>query len=294
MTSPSPIKALLTRPLDHKLQALLPQSWLNALRTEGIDTQWLPLLAIAPVTHPAQLTALQQAQNTLAQFDALMFVSTSAVIHFWSPDAIAQWFALHHSTPARAPRLWTPGAGSAQALIRLGFPPSAIDQPRHDAPQMESETLWPVIAAQLSAPNRSAQTGFRALIVRGTDTCEPNDASHVNGHGRPWLAEQIVQHHGQVQFVVAYQRSAPQWSASEWALAQSGQTDGSIWIFSSSQSITQLSQLLPDAHWGHARAVATHPRIATKAREIGFTHVFESQPKPQALACSLKSMTLSV
>lgn len=297
MTFPSPIKALLTRPIDPLLQALRPQSWLDDLRAQGIDTQWLALLTIAPVRHPAQLAALDAARADLGQMDALMFVSTSAALHFWTPDTIARWFALFAQGPECAPRLWTPGAGSAQVLQALGFPLSAIDQPAHDAPQMESETLWPVIAAQVTAPRaRIGQTPspFRALIVRGTDTEDPSLHSHVQGQGRPWLAQQVALHHGQVQFVVAYQRCAPQWNAHEWALAKASQTDATVWIFSSSQSIAQLAQLLPDAHWGQAYAVATHPRIATKAREIGFAHVFESQPKPQALARSLKSMAQPV
>lgn len=293
MTSLSPPKVLLTRPVDAHLQALQEQhnpAWLAQLRNEGINADWLPLLAIEPISHPRQITAITEARNALAHFDALMFVSASAALHFWDAAAIAHWHELFNqcSSAVKAPRLWTPGTGSAQLLLQLGFPDSAIDRPPAHVAQMESETLWPVIAPQVE--RKTDPTPFHALIVRGTDTHDPLETAHLIGHGRPWLAQQIEKHKGRVNFVVAYERSQPHWSAEDFTRAQNTQTDGSIWIFSSSQSIAQLALLLPHANWSQARAVATHPRIATKARQLGFREVLESQPNPQSLAHSLKSM----
>ena len=72
------------------------------------------------------------------------------------------------------------------------------------------------------------------------------------------------------------------------ALGRSGAT-GVAWLFSSSQAVAHLTELLPAQDWRSARAVATHPRIAQAARSAGFGVVCESRPSLDAVAAALES-----
>jgi uroporphyrinogen-III synthase len=94
----------------------------------------------------------------------------------------------------------------------------------------------------------------------------------------------------QVDFVVAYRRGAPVWTPAEVALAVAGAADGSVWVFSSAEAVENLRALLPDQRWTNARAVATHPRIAAAARQIGFGVVSESRPTLPRVLASIESL----
>ena len=64
---------------------------------------------------------------------------------------------------------------------------------------------------------------------------------------------------------------------------------GSVWLFSSSEALAALRALQPLAQWGAATALATHPRIAQAARDIGFGHVIESRPSLADVLRALES-----
>jgi uroporphyrinogen-III synthase len=64
---------------------------------------------------------------------------------------------------------------------------------------------------------------------------------------------------------------------------------GSVWLFSSSEALAALRVLHPQAHWGAATALATHPRIAQTARETGFGRVIESRPSLKDVLRALES-----
>jgi uroporphyrinogen-III synthase len=51
--------------------------------------------------------------------------------------------------------------------------------------------------------------------------------------------------------------------------------------------------LLPNAPWHAARAVASHPRIAERARAAGFGHVIEAAPTLDALLAAIASVESS-
>ncbi|WP_373832900.1 uroporphyrinogen-III synthase, partial [Delftia acidovorans] len=143
-----PPRILVTRPA-HDAAA-----WVDALQARGLPAQPLALMAIGPCRDAATQQALQAARNALREgpgYRAVMFVSGNAVQHFFGTD------------PARLPastRAWTPGPGTAQALLALGIAPAQIDGPPPDAAQFESETLWQRVHDQIHA-------GDRVLIVRG-------------------------------------------------------------------------------------------------------------------------------
>ena len=106
---------------------------------------------------------------------------------------------------------------------------------------------------------------------------------------REWLAQQIEARGGQVEFVVAYQRGAPRFTAQEVALAQQAARDGSVWLLSSSEAVAHRAEALPGQHWGAAHALATHPRIAEAARAAGFGTVRECRPALEDVVASIES-----
>jgi uroporphyrinogen-III synthase len=129
--------------------------------------------------------------------------------------------------------------------------------------------LWQIVGTQVRA-------GQRVLIVRGVDTGVNDQPSH--GSGRDWFANRITQAGAGAEFVVAYQRSAPELSAPELELARLAASDGSVWLFSSAQAVANLGVRLPGQSWAQACALATHPRIAAAAQKSGFGVVYESRP----------------
>ena len=63
-----------------------------------------------------------------------------------------------------------------------------------------------------------------------------------------------------------------------------------VWLFSSSEAITNLEQAAGPGRFRAARAVATHPRIAARARSCGFRVVVEAAPGLEAVIACLQSM----
>lgn len=261
------MRVLVTRPQYEALH------WVNELRLAGLEAQALPLITIASL---ADAPDLRQAWLHLHEYAGVMFVSGNAVTHFFAarPVAVAPWGT---PTGSPAPRAWAPGPGTADALRRAGLAAEWIDAPAKDAGQFDSEALWAVVGHQV-------QAGQRVLVVRG------GGAAQGQGSGRDWFANQVLAAGAQVVPVMAYQRCAPEFTADESRLAQQAATDGSVWLFSSSEAINNLCRFLPDQSWRQARALATHPRIAAAARQAGFATVLESRPSLPEVVASVKGL----
>jgi uroporphyrinogen-III synthase len=249
--------------------------WVHALQAAGHDAMALPLIEIGPTSHPQAVVA---AWNALALFDAVMFVSANAAAHFFA----MQPEGLRASEQAAKPRMWATGPGTVAALVAQGIAPSQIDAPDAAAAQLDTEALWQVVQAHV-------QPGWRVLIVRGT-TNAMHGADAATGVGRDWLAERLLQRAATVEFVVAYERRAPVFSANALVLAQVAAADGSVWLFSSSEAVSNLCAAAAGVHWGRARAVATHARIANAAREAGFGVVCASRPALSSIIASIESL----
>lgn len=248
---------IVTRP-EHEARA-----WVERLQAQGVDALALPLIAIEPAPDAA---ALQAAWQRLGTFRAVMFVSGNAVRHFFEHQPAAARFDV---------RVWAPGPGTAEALRHAGVADASIDGPAGDAAQFDSETLWLRVAQQV-------QPGDRVLIVRGGD---------AQGHatGREWLADQLAQAGAEAEAVVAYLRRCPRWSAAQRARAVAAAGDGSVWLFSSSEALRHLRALLPGQDWQRAHAIATHPRIAQAARDVGFGRIDMCRPAFDEVLASLQS-----
>ncbi len=248
--------------------------WVAALQARGFDTAALPLIDITPARNPALVHAAWQ---RLANYQALMFVSGSAVTHFFEQNRPSAQSEYAQAAPdIGATRAWATGPGTQAALLQLGLAASQIDAPAHSAGQFDSEALW-----QLVAPN--VTLGTRVLVVRG---------GGVDGEsaGRSWLTEQLAAAGAVVDTVVAYERHPPQFTPAQLVLAQSATHDGTVWLLSSSEAIGNLQVCLAGHPLTAAKAVATHPRIADAARTAGFGVVCSSRPTLDDVAASIESL----
>ncbi len=245
--------------------------WVQGLCERGHEATALPLIAIAPAPDPEPL---RLAWQQLDQYQALMFVSGNAVAQFCAaqtPPSLASW-----SQRAPNTRAWATGPGTRKALLKTGVAASQIDAP--GVGQFDSEALWHRVKNQV-------QVGETVLIVRGSDA----RAAAGPGVGRDWLAQTLQDAGVPVEFVVAYERRLPSCSPAQHEQLCRAASDGSVWLFSSSEAITNLQLLAPGQSWQQARAVATHPRIAQAARAAGFGVVWESRASLDEVLASIES-----
>jgi uroporphyrinogen-III synthase len=262
------------------------QAWLDAIQKAGHEAVYLPLIEIGPAP---DAQAVDLAWQQWPRWQAVMFVSAQAVRMFFT------------RRPMQAgPRFWATGPGTRQALIEAGVAANAIDAPNADSAQFDSEALWQVVSPSLKKQ-------VPVLIVRGNeDSLDRNPTLTANananastsnnqpvnpqGVGRDWLAQQIIQAGASVEFVVAYSRRPPQWSATQLEIAKQAAFDGSVWCLSSSQAVLHLQAQLPNVQWNKACCVATHARIAQTARDVGFVHVVQTRPVLSDVLASLESL----
>jgi uroporphyrinogen-III synthase len=290
------MRVIITRPAGDA------STWVDALQAVGHQALSLPLIEVGPATH---LAPVAQVWMRWSEFQAVMFVSAQAVRYFFDCQPAARRADAGQTsgaTWANGPRCWATGPGTHKALLQAGVPEACIDSPAADAAQFDSEALWQRVSAQV-------KVGQPVLIVRGNDVCSdaavPESSAAVaaasadsrafpnaplSGTGRDWLAQQLQAAGASPQFVVAYERRAPWWSAEQKAQAISAATDGSVWCFSSSQAIEHLARALPAQSWAKARCIATHPRIAQTARSLGFGDIQMSKPSLADLLVSLESL----
>jgi uroporphyrinogen-III synthase len=257
------------------------QAWAQALQALGVPCEPLPLIEIAGLQDPSPLASAWQA---VPQNLAVMFVSANAVRHFMA--------ARPAGSPIQTCRAWSTGPGTRAALLAEGWPAELIDSPDETAPQFDSEALWELVAPRVIAASQAidlagAKTAVPApavvLIVRGAD-------AHGQLAGRDWLALQMESAGIQVLQTVAYVRRAPRLSKAQQSLARQAVSDGSRWLFSSSEAAQHLLQACPDLNLDRAKALATHPRIALKLKQSGWSCVDLVPAELKAQAQSIKSL----
>jgi uroporphyrinogen-III synthase len=253
----APRRLIVTRP------AAQAQAWVHDLQAQGVDAVALPLIGIEPALDTAPLLS---AWRGLEQYRLVMFVSANAVLHFFAqgPGVIgAHTWPLHTLAGATGP-------GTVAALHAAGVPLANVVAPPELPAQFDSEALWQTLLAH---PQGGADWhDRRALVVRGE-------------LGRNWLAEVLQQAGAQVDYLAAYRRRLPAWSAAEHVLLAQAQALPAqhLWLFSSSEAVGHLGRLSPQAAWAHSAALATHARIALAARALGFGAVHEVAPQLQAV-----------
>lgn len=253
------MRVIVTRPASDA------PAWVQAMQLAGHEALSLPLIDIRATQHT---DAVQQAWAKWPTYAAAMFVSAQAV----------RFFFQHRTIDLGSTRCWATGPGTRQALVDAGVAEPLIDSPAVDAEQFDSEALWHVVQSQV-------QPGQRVLIVRGSDGADGGNTGNT-GNGRDWLAQQLAAAGAYTEWVVAYERTAPSWTPAQSAQAQAAATDGSVWVFSSSQAIAHLRQCLPQQDWAQSRCLATHERIAQTAHDAGFGQIIRTKPRlADVLAC---------
>ena len=248
-------RVVVTRP------AAQAAEWVGRLQAAGIAALALPLIEIAPAADPFLVAA---AWSALPARQLVVFVSPNAVLHFFAArPAERAWPA----TLAAA----APGPGTVDALRAAGVAAGCIVAPADDAAQFDSEALW----QRLGERNWSAAS---VLVVRGDG-------------GREWLAERLAEAGARVETVSAYRRALPAFSAAEQArLDDLATAMDVVWLLTSSQAVDHLEAAAGAGRWQDATAIATHPRIAARARAAGFRRVVEASPGLDALVACIQSL----
>ena len=268
------MRVIVTRPAAQAAQ------WVARLQAQGIDAVALPLLGIAPVADPVPVEAawarLLQTPNRQpaqqGQDGPVARVAQLAV--FVSPNAAEQFFAHRPANAGWPATVWagSPGPGTTHTLRDLGVPEACLIEPASDAAQFDSESLWARLAEH-------DWRGAEVLFVRG------------EGGGRNWLSATLRGQGAQVSQLAAYRRVAPLFSSADRAVLAAARAAPAahVWLFSSSEAVDHLVQTVPGARWAGAQAVATHPRIAQRARGLGFSSVTEARPALDAVVACLQS-----
>lgn len=284
-------RLLLTRPLAQA------RDWSERLAGLGVPTLAFPLIDIVPGADPAPA---QQAWADLPRQALVMFVSPNAVKHFFDHRPPGQPWP--HGVLAA-----TVGPGSAHALEAAGVPADQIVQPPAGAESLDSEHLWPEIQRVAGHD----WTGRHALLVRGDG-------------GREWLGDRLREAGAQVAAVSVYCRQCPVLDAQAHHQLASAlhQPDRHIWLFSSSEAVGYLASMVsgpasPESgtaagaappgspppggiapghppiavNWRAVRAVATHERIAARARALGLVHVVLVRPDAAAVAEAFRRLS---
>lgn len=251
------LRVIVTRPVAQALP------WVDALRDQGFEAHALPLIDIEPVTDP---TPIRDAWRRVPHATLVMFVSANAVQHFFAqqPDEIAWPLSVLAAST---------GPGTTAALQRAGLRGAMVVEPVTGT-GYDSEALW----ARLKARNWS---GARVILVRGEE-------------GREWLGDQFRAAGAEVTSVTAYRRLAPVPNPASKALLADALADPGryVWFFTSSEAVGHLLELVPGAHWGGSRALASHLRIAQAARQAGFGDVHLVDPQPQAVVDTIRQVQL--
>src|SRR4051812_25483686 len=178
------MRVVLTRPAQDAVR------WSSVLATRGHQVIALPLIEIAPLSHERPLS---EAWAGLPGYQAVMFVSANAVLHFQAAGHGASW-------PATT-QAWATGPGTAAALREAGVPEDFVREPAADAAQLDSEALWARVGPQV-------RPGWRVLVVRGA-------AQDGAAAGRDWLGRQLQNAGAHADQVAAYVRIRPRWTDAE-------------------------------------------------------------------------------
>ena len=255
------MRLIVTRPAEQSA------IWVDALTEQGVDALALPLIGVGPASDPTMVTA---AWRELDATGLAMFVSANAVRHFFDHRPAA------HPWPGDTIAAST-GPGTTAALTTAGVPSAQIVEPAPDSAQFDSESLWRRLLDR-------DWNGVRALIVRGDG-------------GRDWLADTLREHGANVDFVSAYSRRAPDWDGAEQQVLDAAlqRPEQHVWLFSSSEAIGHLADRLSALKRplpATTRAIATHPKIASRALDAGFSEVRQCRPALADVIACIQSFAL--
>ena len=277
---------VVTRPTDDAAPLI------DLLRDRGHEVVAFPVLGIEPVDDTRMLAA------TMAR------IADYRLVVFVSPNAIRQAIA-HRTVPWPTDvTIAVMGPGSVAALEALGIaaPDVRVLSPQtnhpHNDPPVEREAVdaagnspalrrydSEALLATLEA-TMGMDAGFdgRVLIVRG------------NG-GRAWFADRLRERGIAVDEIQSYRRVRPEPDeASASRLRQLFRDDAdAVFIVTSSEGLTNLVAMVEGVIGSEARAwlfntriVATHARIAEKARRAGFSKILSADTGDRGIVAAIE------
>ena len=231
----------------------------------------LPLLTIVPKSDTKVAAAIRTAMQTA---DLAVFVSPNAIectMRLLGDD----W----QSIAQRPVPIGVVGQSSYHALERHGIGteanlPTPIWMPS-DPAQWDSEGLWEAIQNRFPS-----WAGRRVLVFRGDG-------------GREWLADQMQLVGAQVEAIAVYSRIPLSEFSPQWEKILNANTDGALWILTSSEAVRHLGAVLNQQgrqdYLASASALCPHHNIARSAKEIGFATVLECHSGDAALVSATMS-----
>jgi len=233
-TLPEGFGVLVTRPAE-QAEALC-----QMVEDNGGRAIRVPLIEIERTSHTEE--GLHRLKK-LDGIDWLVFVSVNAVrcaFQLLGP----QWLE------GRQAKIAAIGQGTARTLAEFG---AAVDlKPKQ---QFNSESL-------LAEPEWSNVEGQRFLIVRGEG-------------GRELLAQSLLERGGSVEYAEVYRRKAPQVDTQNLiSLWQAGEI-GTVTV-TSGEALDRLARIMASGFedlLARTPMVVIGERLATKARELGCSHV---------------------
>lgn len=254
---------VVTRPADDATRLV------DALRGRGRDVLAMPVIGIAPVDDPARLV---RAMTRVDDYRLVTFVSPNAIRH-----ALA-----HRSAPwPSGAAIGVMGLGSVDALRTHGIAAPAV--PVFAPARFDSEALHDLLVDEIGLGR-----GFdgRVLIVRGDG-------------GNPWFADRLRADGIAVDEVESYRRFRPTVTPEAGANIRRHQADGApmVFVMTSSEGVGHLVSMVTGTlpAGDEARAwllanpvVASHPRIAEKARQAGFTAVSVCAPGDAGIVAAIE------
>ncbi len=253
----SGLRLIVTRPPEQA------EPWCEQLRAFGADARAVPLLALEPLTDPAQVQAIKERLLDFDHYQKAIFVSRNAVCFGleWLRDYWPQW--------PRGVAFLAVGDSTARQLQAEGLEVTDLAVARRGA--MNSETL-------LQAPALQRVAGEKILIFRG-----------LGGRGK--LAEVLRQRGARVDYCELYRRVLPEGAAAALAAAFA---DAAVWqqrniiVLHSGETLNHYRQALAQLAQNDGSAalvgrlqqlplLVPGQRVAQLAQEAGFTQLLVAE-----------------
>lgn len=234
------------------------------LRAHGHQPLALALRRLEPRTEDPQTLALLDA---LAGFDWLIFVSPGAVAAVMALLAVRQpgW-------PRQGIGLIGPGTESALRAAGLQ-PPADRRWVRPARAPYDAQAL-------LGEPPFDAPSGLSMLVVRGE-------------RGRDDWIDTLRERGARVAVAAVLRADAiepdPAVLAQAGAWLAQGQVEPVAFVFSTVDAIERLDPLLPREGRAAAIALAVHPRLVARLRELGWSRAELLEPGETGLRLALES-----
>lgn len=270
---------------------------IELLRERGHAVVAFPVLAIGSV----------EDQRTLAA--TMACISAYRLVLFVSPNAIRH--ALAHRTQAwpREVTIAVMGPGSVAALAALGIGAPEVEVVSPSGPHRPQAAVLPGPSHGSAAPGSAGdEPAFRrfdseALLATleerlGLDAGFDGRVLIVRGNGgRPWMADRLRERGIAVDEIESYRRMRP--TPDRVAAAElrrlSGADADAIFVVTSSEGLGNLAAMV-EAVLGSAgrewlfkqTIVASHARIAEKARRLGFSKLKLAAPGDRGIVAAIE------